>query len=91
MSEKPHRKYELHLTLGADDAETLRDALRSLAFDLEGFETVSAWPYQSVSGAPDCGYSTDIECDPDMTPERYQEELEQYLDARKNPTVDQEP
>jgi hypothetical protein len=80
IEKAPVRRFHLTLYLGADDMETVRRALRQLAFDLEGIEEQA---YQSVSGAPDCGYSLNIEFDPSMTSEIYQQKLSEYLEQFK--------
>ena len=76
----PHRAVELTLRIGANDDRALADALRTFETQLARSELSGS----GVSGGPSFGWIYDIQRDPDMTPERYREELREYLEKRKD-------
>lgn len=80
----PVRRFQLRLTLGADDWGELVHSLDQLAFHFdtdkgvrEMAERLTGW--NGASGGPSSGYSYDIRVDPTMTHERYIQELKAYL------------
>lgn len=79
--EKPRRRYQMQLTLGADDLRSLLGALHSIEFDLstEPEDT----PRNIVSGGYDSGFVLDLTIDPTITHESWAEYLDKYLAFQK--------
>lgn len=74
----PKRKYTLRMSIGGDEWEDVFRALR------EAMEHVSeAGPNcRTVSGGVSAGYFVEVEHHPEMTREKYHEELDSYLEGR---------
>lgn len=81
--QRPHRRYQMTMSIGADSMEELRRSLEQWCFEMERYGEIQERSYGGASGSPSAGYSYDIRFDPDMTPERYHEELKVYLEAKK--------
>lgn len=77
----PHRKYELTLTLNADDWRALLGAIRHIEFELTVKSEFDA-PVHIVSGGYDSGWTLDVAIHPGVTHESYVTALHAYLDAR---------
>lgn len=80
-SAAPQRRLHLALNLDADDLDAVYHALRSIADDLDhdGRET-REW----TSGGSDSGFHLTLAVtDPEMTAERYYEQLKAWSDARR--------
>ena len=80
------RRYELTLTMGADDLPSLRGMLMTLLYDMDRINETDIErnnPYQAISGGYSGNHSLKIEFRPDVTHDSYIAELEAYLAARK--------
>ncbi len=76
----PRRPVEVTLVVGADDDERVGDALRNfLDYWLGG--KPSSW---GTSGGRSFGWHYQAIRDPDMTVERYREELDAWFEAQRN-------
>ena len=75
----PKRRFEITVTAGADDWLGLVAELRDVAFHVRehGVEC------SSVSGGPSSHHTVTIHHNPEQTHEKYFEELDVYLAARK--------
>ena len=87
--DKPRRKYEMTLTMGADDLPSLRGMLNTLIYDLarwedSDFEQVN--PYNAVSGGYSGNHSMTLHIQSDMDHDKYMDQLNAYLDEKKEPT-----
>jgi len=77
----PLRRWKLRLEIGADTMADLRSALKGVSLDLFVNHCQSA-----TGGGGGAGWHFDlVEQAPDMTPERYADELEKYLESLKRP------
>ncbi len=81
MNDKPKRRLELILRLGADDMDTIISTFKQLMFDLD---QIGERDYHSISGAPDAGYILDIAFSPNVDHEGYLTANEAYLKDLKN-------
>lgn len=81
MSEpkQPRRAFELTITIGADTWRSVEDELAFLAIHIPDHGPKC----DSVMGGPCRNHIVSIHHDPEMTHDRYHEELQAYLDARK--------
>ena len=79
MVEKPHRRFEVTITVSADSWE---DASRVIE-DLLPHIVDHGPRCNSVSGGYSAGASVDIREDPEMTHERWWEAMEAYLAAAR--------
>ncbi len=75
----PKRRFFLTLQWGADSRDSLAHALRHVAFEIAS-ESSSG---HVTSGAPSDGGHYDLHENPDMTHERYIEEINAWL-AKEN-------
>lgn len=73
--DKPKRRLELTLKLGADSWPDIVRTLEQIAFQLDGYPE-NGW--HSASGSPSEGYILDIEVHPDVTHDSYFEAIERY-------------
>lgn len=73
--EKPKRAFEVEIRVGGDTWEDVARHLRDLMIHIEDHGPRCS----SVSGGPSVGSYVDIVERPEMTHERYHEELERYL------------
>ena len=75
----PKRRFEITITAGADEWEALVHELKESAFHVadHGLEC------SSVSGGPSSHHTVTIHHNPEQTHEKYFEELDVYLAARK--------
>ncbi len=96
--EKIHNRYEMRLTMGADTFDTLLNHLSNLDFKLrnrpEGFVHVGQDLTQNVritSGGYDCGYTIDIDFDPEMTGDKHRAALLAWRDEKKAEAEEQQP
>lgn len=73
----PTRAWTLKLEIGADSPDYLLSALKQLHLDflLQGVPVGNG-----ASGGCDSGWSYDVKHDPEMTPEKYREQLAAYVD-----------
>lgn len=88
--DKPKRKYEMQLTMGADDLPSLRGMLNTLIYDLarlEDSDVEKVNPYHAISGGYSGNHSIEIRIQPDMDHDKYMDQLNAYIDARKEPTA----
>lgn len=84
MSEQPHRRYRLTLELQADTFEELLVNMEEIQLDLrDGNTKRHGGRFHSVMYGPSSGYVVDVHVDTEMTHERYYEQLEAYLAAKK--------
>lgn len=81
MTDKPQRRYEVDIHIGADDLKSLKHALDNIAFDLERREEDA--PINMVSGGFDTGYSVNATVDTNITHDSWYVNLEAYLAAKK--------
>lgn len=82
MSDKPHRQYEVELHISADDHDELIRALHQLTFMFERGDIEDS-THTGVSGGWGWGHTLNMRVDREMTHDRYMDELNAYLDARK--------
>lgn len=78
----PKRAFELTIKIGGDTWEDVIHNVRDLLPHIEEH----GQSCNSVSGSPSCGHIVDIQLHPEMTHERYHEELQAYIafrDAQK--------
>lgn len=81
MTDKPQRRYEVEIRIGADDLISLKRAVNSIEFDLERREEDT--PIDMVSGGVDFGYSVSAKIDTSITHDSWYINLRDYLAARK--------
>lgn len=81
-TEKPKRRYELDLHLGADSLESLRGAINSILFDIDRHPVDT--PIDIVSGGYDSGYSLKCAVDTSITHDSWYEQLKVYLENTKH-------
>jgi len=74
VSDKPRRRYELQVTVGADTIEYLKHLLEEITGYLPGNR-----PYTAVSGGYEGGYVANMQFDENITHESWARELEAYL------------
>jgi hypothetical protein len=79
VTNPPKRRYELALTISADNWDGI---LANLATLCEKVEAQTPGPVDHVSGSPDSGRSLLIEENVDQTPEQYQVDLRAWKDAK---------
>lgn len=77
------RRYAMNLDLQADSFDDLLNALKNLQLELliakdRGSTNFEA-PYKAVSGGVHSGYSLEIYFDPEMTHEKYFEQIDEFL------------
>jgi len=80
----PKRRLQLTLTMGADDLKELVYSLMSLATDLD-LNECEQW--ERTSGGVASGHHLNLTCDPDMTADLYQTELEAWIKAAHEGTT----
>lgn len=78
MSEKPHRRFEVTITIGADDWTEVCRELDWLASHVAEHGVKC----DSVSGGPSSGHTVHVRHEPGMTHTRYFAELDAYLAGR---------
>ena len=78
QGERPQRCYTLDISIGADDWQGVVDDLRHLTSHIEDCGPKCS----SVMGGSSSGYTVTVTHRPDMTHDKYFEELNKYLDAR---------
>lgn len=83
MSDKPHRRYQLTLDIGADSYDELLYAIHAFADHMDMNYPALDHNTNGASGGVSTGYSYEVKVDTDMTHERWYEELQAYLKARK--------
>ncbi len=76
----PNRRYELTLKIGADDDETLKQLFRILA------ERLKKGDIASNAGGSNCDGTFVVVVNAGQTPEKYKEEMDQWLAANKPAT-----
>ena len=76
---KPHRKVTMRFNIGADSYEEMLRSVEQWVYFMQREHPTLDQNHNGASGGPDAGYSYDIEIDPDMTHDRYFEELDVYL------------
>lgn len=81
MTDKPKRRYEVDIHIGADDLKSLKHAIDNISFDLERREEDA--PINMVSGGVDTGYSVNAAVDTSITHDSWYISLEAYLAAMK--------
>lgn len=79
--DKPRRRYEIELHIGADNLRSVIGTLHSILFDLEQRQEDA--PLSQVSGGYDCGYTLDATIDQSITHEIWERNLMDYLDEKK--------
>lgn len=77
--DNPRRKYVLSIEIGGD---TWKDCVHDVAEILRELDQRENG-YESVMGSPSSGHVVTTTINPDMTPEKYQQELEKWLDSRR--------
>lgn len=77
---KPQRMFQLTLTIGADSLEELRDRFDGLIETVRGIRTT----YFSMEAGPNSSSITRLVFDPNMTHDKYIEELEKHLQHLEN-------
>lgn len=78
MTEKPHRRFQLHLDLEGDDLAALAHSLEQIAFDVHNGSR------GSVSGGVDAGYHWTLAENADMTHDKYVDAVNVYLGKAKS-------
>jgi hypothetical protein len=78
MMEKPRRRIELKLTIGADNWDALRGALKSIQTKIAISGSLST---SSVSGGYDSGWIYECSERSEITHESWAEDLNAYLAA----------
>lgn len=81
MMDKPNRRYEMTLTLGADSIRDIQGALKSIIFDLEKVEDR---PHFAVSGGPDSSYTLEIKFYPEQSHDHYFEQITEFLREKQS-------
>ena len=76
--ERPQRRFQVTIELGADDDKELATALRQVCEDIIGGQR------GSVSGGPSSGWVYKVIERTDMTHDRYIEELNRYINNGSN-------
>ena len=79
MSEKPRRRIEVDIRIGADSWDAVRRALDSIAFDIA---TQEEGGRDITSGAPDSGYTLTATEDPSITHDSYFEAAMEWIRER---------
>ncbi len=74
--ERPKRRIEMVLKIGADDMDSLRSILRSESITLEPVEERN---YESFSGGYDGNHRLTIVVNPEVSHDSYVEALEAYI------------
>lgn len=77
--DNPRRKYILKIEIGGD---TWNDCVHDVAEILRELDQRKDG-YDSVMGGYSCGHIVTTEINPDMTPEKYQQELEAWMEKRR--------
>lgn len=72
---QPRRRHCLTLEIHSDDKEGMFRALQEIALHWD-----RGMPSRSVTGGCDSAWTIEYQEDPEMTPERYQSALREYLD-----------
>jgi hypothetical protein len=83
MSDKPKRKYELEIRMGADSYEDMLNDLIDWAQTMKIESPGIDYSTDGVSAGYHSSHSYKIAVTPDMTHERYFEELDAWLDEQK--------
>lgn len=78
MSNKPNRRYQVEIRMGADDLRAVIKALESIVFDLEARKAEDE-PLDMVSGGWDSGYYLSAKVDTGITGDSYREALAAYM------------
>lgn len=86
--QKPHRKYQLTLIVGADDYDELLLEVDRWADMMYREYPNLDYNFNGVRGGPDSGATYDIVVDPEMTHDRYFEQVNAWIEGRKNERVD---
>jgi len=76
--DKPHRQYELTVTFSADSLKHLTQALRQTAFDIER-GNIADGTHTGLSAGYNWSSDYRMEVDADMTHDRWEQELNDYL------------
>ena len=79
MGNDVKRRFELRIELSADDRQTLQRRLEDMVWQLG---EVSG-KYSSVGGGYSSGHIITIEENPEQTHEKWEQDLEAYLAARR--------
>lgn len=79
MTTRPHRAFELEIRIGGDTWEDVIHHVRDLLPHIEDHGTAC----NSVSGSPSAYHSVNIVHRPEMTHERFIEELDAHVAAMK--------
>lgn len=77
----PERRFVFKLNLGADDRRAIIGALRHIEFLISSEQMTTG-----CSGGYDCGYDYELRENPEMTHDRFFNELQAYLDAKREET-----
>lgn len=80
MNEKPRRKYDLTLTIGADDFAYLLSALNEIAADIEQCGDA---PYETASGGYSGNSNVKLVINHAMTHDIYFDQLEAHIVAEE--------
>ena len=79
LRQGPRRRWEVRITVGGDTWDDVKWQLRDLLPHIEDHGPEC----KSVSGSPSSNHVVYVLHDPEMTHERYHEELDRYLATRK--------
>ena len=80
MTNKPHRRHTVKITIGADTMQAVAGELNHLAFL---FSSEQVGEGNSVSAGGTSGSTTEHIIDPDMTHEQYFRDIDAWLEERK--------
>lgn len=80
MSDNPKRRHVVSIEIQSDDWESMLRDLRNIEYDLS---THTPGIISIVSGGPTSGYIVKDEYYPDQTHDHYFEEIDTYLQRRK--------
>lgn len=83
MADKPCRRFEIRVSVGADTWDEACARLVDLATDLEHVNPSEARMQQSCSGSPSSYTSLTVAESPEQTHEKYIAELDAYLVATR--------
>lgn len=82
----PERAVIVTITIGGDSDADVIGAIRGIAHDYWDREMVGS----CVSGSPSCGYTITVRRNPEMTHERYFEEVDAWLERTRAPRPGEE-
>jgi hypothetical protein len=81
--EEPKRKYQMTFKIGADSWDEILSSMDNFTLEMKMYHPNLDRNHNGVSGSPVAGYSYDVIVDPDMTHDKYFEQIDAYLAERE--------